>query len=289
MKAFKSKSGKIVFNYLKEIDETFQFHRLRLSHAVNEEDIHYMRRAIKRYKALLKLFDFIQPSFESKKIFKPVRNIFESAGTLREIQMNRNILGKYNPSPALTENYAQFMKAKKKSSEKELKKTIKKFSTSKHKKALKRVEKLCRKISHEEIINSTSAFLNNRNHQVRNYLSVNINEQNLHSVRILFKTISPSLMILDVVDKMNSQKEIIIKYKNVEDKLGYWHDRIILQESLKNFLMQNSFDLKATSDIQKLIQELETENKLLFNEALQLIGQLMNKPIEPVIASSDNL
>jgi CHAD domain-containing protein len=65
----------------------------RLYYAV--EGIHDLRVEIKRLRALYKMVEFIAPSFESKRSAAPLKDLFRSAGRLRDIDIQQAIVLPY--------------------------------------------------------------------------------------------------------------------------------------------------------------------------------------------------
>lgn len=280
MKPYLSKSGKKIFAHLNELDETFRFHLSRLAYSINEEDIHYLRRATKKLKALYKLFTCVDHRFNSKKRFSPVNEIFEPAGDLREMQVNQKVLKSYNVSQTLLNNYALFTEIKRKGCEKKLKKSIKKFNSGKHKKSLKKIEKICRKIDEEKLSYSVSAFVQERLKSVKDLFTVGMPENNLHPIRILIKSISPSLAIMDLSRNNNEIKKLIVVLKNTEDKLGFWHDRVMLYQSLHAMWQNEKKDAVIVEELESLLQKMKEEKTKLFNDALDLVNNTLKQNIE---------
>ena len=279
MKAFTSKSGKIAFNYIKEIDETYRFHLTRLSNALNEEDIHYLRRASKRLKALFKLFGNIDSGFNAKKRFNYAAKISDPAGKLRELQVNQNVLMGYNVSPNLIKKYSNYLVEDKTLAEKVLKKAIKKFDNKAHKKSLRKIEKICRKLSSEDIKVSISAFLNTMSFRIKEYVEQNQTEANYHTIRILLKTISPSIVLSDVIEKNENVKKLYGRFKSAEDKLGAWHDKVMLQKSLQQFFPNNGSHTTEELEAEMVIKEIETDKSILLDEAQKQVKTLIEDAV----------
>jgi CHAD domain-containing protein len=288
MKDFKSKEGKILFSYTKEMDKTFRFHLERLTNSINEEDVHYLRRAMKKLKALYNLLEQIDPGFTYKKRFSPIKPIFNSAGLLRELQMNQKALSGYNVSTTFITCYEDHIKTEKKKHKKDLEKAIKKFKNRAHKKSLSKIEKICSRVSTDKIQNSIACFLEKNIDQVKIFMIRDITESELHSVRLLFKKMSPSLIIIDLVKKNSIDKTRIEKYKKVEDKLGYWHDRVMLYQSLKTMQFTGNYDPEFSKELQSTLLKVEKEKSICFNNAIQLASNTLNIPIENFISVSDN-
>ena len=277
MIGYTSKSGKQLYCFLKEKEETFQFHLLRLKYSINENDIHYLRRTAKRIKVLYKLFNIIDHRFKPKKKFKPLKNIFNAAGTLRELQVNQNVLLACNATPPLIKQYEEYISSKKKIYTSKLQLAIAKYKHKKHKKTIKHVKEICKKVEKKKLESSISDFLKETTNQIRALLNTEIEENNLHTIRILFKALNPALIFSEQLQIKGVTKEIISIYKNIEDKLGFWHDRLILRKSIEEMVAFGNPENTIQVEADKLIQQLITENKILFDEALEQVRSAIKK------------
>ncbi|MBN2484715.1 MAG: CHAD domain-containing protein [Bacteroidales bacterium] len=274
---YKSKAGKILHGYIREMDETFSFHRSRLCKKVNEEDIHYLRRAMKKLKALYRLVEQTDNRFIAKKRFKPVKKIFNLSGELRELQVNQKLISTYNAPDCVVENYSQFYKERRKHLKKQLNKALKNFDERGHRKSLRKVSKVCARLDTGHIIGSVASFIGNTTMQARNFFLPDISEASLHSVRILFKLIGPSLAIMELVNRNSVEKPVVLRYKNIEDKLGYWHDRAILLQSITGALMDTLGSLEKRLEFQKLQVKISAENTVLIQELIPEIKKALNE------------
>jgi CHAD domain-containing protein len=274
MKPYSSKTGRKVYTYINELNETFSFHLSRLTDRINEEDIHYLRRATKRLKAIYKLLGSIDTKFNAKKRFKPVNTIFEPAGHLREMQINHKLLTGYKPSEELLVKYSEYFTKEKKAHDLELRKAIVKFKPTKHAKSLKKVDKLCRKLTRDTLTKHIDEFFESQIKKIMVFLSKGNTEDNLHSIRILLKTISPSVALLDLTKNKKQFKEAAQKLKTIEDTLGLWHDRFILLESLHKFSSSEKIPALVLTELKKLIHQVEKEKGQLFIEVGELLKSI---------------
>ena len=277
MIGYKSKSGKQLYCFFKEKEETFQFHLLRLKYSINENDIHYLRRTAKRIKALYKLIEIIDHRFKPKKKFKTLKNIFNAAGTLRELQVNQNVLLTCNATPPLIKKYEEYISSKKKIYTSELQQAIAKYKHKKHKKTIKQVKEICKRVEKKKLESSISDFLKDTTDQINVLLNTEIEENNLHTIRILFKALNPALIFSEQLQIKGVTKETISIYRNIEDKLGFWHDRLILRKSIEEMVASGNLENKVRTEAEKLKQQLISENKILFDEALGLVKSVIGK------------
>jgi CHAD domain-containing protein len=276
MKPYLSKSGRKVFAHINELNQTFLFHLSQLDYSVNEEDIHYLRRASKRLKALYKLLGSIDKHFNPKKRFKLISKIFESAGALREIQVNQKLLLSYGPSQLLADNYATFFKPAKKESEKKLKRSIAKFKIKNHQKSLEKIEKICRKLEINSLTEYIAGFLAQIIIDIKMTLSKNDTHPDLHVIRILIKKINPILILIDLANNKPQLIESRSLLKNAEDKLGSWHDRFELLQSVREMLDSKQTNSAILDETKTLIYTLEKEQAQLYSEAKELVKTILD-------------
>jgi CHAD domain-containing protein len=283
MKPYFSKTGKKVYAYINELNETFSFHLSRLTGRINEEDIHYLRRATKRLKAIYKLLGSIDTKFDAKKRFNPINAISEPAGQLREMQVNQKLLTGYNPSEELLANYSEYFIEEKKAHELGLRKAIVKFKPKKHAKSLKKVDKLCRKLTRDTLTRHIDEFFESQIKKIMVFLSKGNTEDNLHSIRILMKNISPSVALLDLTKNKKQFKDAAQKLKTIEDTLGLWHDRFVLLQSLHKISSSEKLIPMVLTELRSLIEQIEKEKSQLFSEVCEHLKNI--KEIQLLVIS----
>lgn len=277
---YKSKSGKLLFHFFKERENIFLQHLERLNIRLDEEDIHNLRRAGKRIKALYLLFQKIDPDFNFEKRFRPIKNIFNNAGALREIQVNIKTLTSYKPSDELLNVYETFVENIRQVLRCQLIDSLEAYKPEKNEKSINKVKKLCKDVEHLSIIEASKSLLDSNLGQIKELLHPNIREEEVHEVRISLKRISPVVNLLGSLKVFDTTKEFL-NIKTAEDKMGYWHDRVVMNTSVQQLEKGNKITEQIQTEYNWLKNQLATEN-LSFIESL-------NPLIRPAIISTEEL
>jgi CHAD domain-containing protein len=263
---YRSPSGKIVYKFFKEKEQEFQFHLGRLKNAINEEDIHYLRRATKRIKAIYKLFQQIDPEFKAKKRFSPISAIYETAGQLRELQVNCNTLLSYQPSHELVDTYSKYIQTSKTHYFSLLAEAIQGFNEEKQLITIKKIKGICSKISKKKLVKSSSELIQHKFSGLKEMVMVAHGETDFHATRILLKQLSPSMAIMEFIQQEGFNKELLGLFKTIEDKMGYWHDRYVLHQSLKHMIENQNIASSLKAEAVLLIKKIETEDSTLLKK-----------------------
>lgn len=281
---YQSKSGKFLYHFYKERDSIFMQHYERLLIRLDEEDIHNLRRAGKRIKALFQLFDEIKPEFNYPKRFQPIKDVFNNAGFLREIQVNINTLNSYKPSTLFVKTFGDFVSNKRLVFKNQLITAIDDLSFKKHEKSVRKVKKLCQSITHNEIIQATDKYISYNLKQIEHHLKLERTEENVHAIRIHLKRISPVTNLLAVI-KVPGFHSDIITLKTAEDNLGYWHDRVVLLETLRQMKKLYPIPKELLTDFNWLVNQLTSEHNNFIAHMDKLIVPCINLLHETKITS----
>jgi CHAD domain-containing protein len=281
---YQSKSGKFLYHFYKERDSIFMQHFERLQIRLDEEDIHNLRRAGKRIKALFQLFEEIKPEFNYPKRFQPIKDVFNNAGFLREIQVNINTLNSYKPSTLFVKTYGDFVANKRLVFKNQLVTAINSFSFKKHEKSVRKVKKLCQDITHREIMQATDRYIKYNLNQIEQYIKQERTDENVHAIRIHLKRISPVTNLLAVIKVPEFLSEILT-LKTAEDKLGYWHDRVVLLETLRQMKKLYPIPKELLTDFNWLINQLTSEHNSFIVHMNELIIPCINLLHETKITS----
>ncbi|MBN1115557.1 MAG: CHAD domain-containing protein [Bacteroidales bacterium] len=259
---YKSKTGKMLFHFFHEREQTFWLHFQRLQKHLNEEDIHNLRRSGKRIRALYELFEQISDGeFSCKKRFKPIKNLFINAGLFREFQVSLNTLNTYSPSKNLVKAFKDSQQTESAQAGENLKKAIENFKITRHLKSIKKARKLCKKIKRNNLEKNAKIYIQSQLAEIKNKILLVPDEEALHAIRIAFKKISPVVSILELTKTSGFDKDLLLKIKEVEDKMGYWHDRVVLQEKMEKLLSSHSLSPEMVSECKLLISKLGNEHK----------------------------
>lgn len=226
-------------NYLKEHLDQLNHHLSLFYENKEPEHIHQLRVNIKKIKALVQFFEYLEPDNNYKKIFEPIRKLFKQAGEIREIQLHLIRLASIQ---AKEDKNEKKLKAK-------LEKRIDRFlkNRAKWEKYLNQFLAKTSKIEHTFEPETLTAYFNSillkSNNKLRKgefhearmkikiilYLKSLFNEQQKNSVRINF----------EFLDKL-------------QEKIGNWHDLLVSHKMSKE-----------KNQEKVILQELETLEKEL--------------------------
>lgn len=277
-----SESGKFLYQFYKERESAFIQHLESLKIHLDEEEIHNLRRAGKRIKALSQLFERIDSSYNYAKRFAPIKEVFNNAGLLREIQVNLRTLGTYKPLPKLVKHYEEFVFNKRQVYRDQLEKALSEYDQHNQDKTVKKTKKLCKQIEHDTIQKSSLKYIRENLDKIRLFIADGNTEDNVHSVRIHLKRISPVINMLNLIKVPEFEKDFGV-IKTAEDKIGYWHDRVVLLETLKQ--MKKIFPIREEIryDFEFILDLLQGESNVFIKNIDKLIQPCI-KELNEVIA-----
>jgi CHAD domain-containing protein len=201
-----------------------------------KEDIHQLRVSLKKIRSVFLLVEFLKPKkFSTKKNYTKVRPIFKSAGKIREIQINNQVLEKYPVKKATLKAYRGYNKKTNFKNKLELAKLL----TKKKKSSLARVNFQVFSILHsskdEKIKKKVKRFVNRKLIDVSSIFYRSFSENDLHEIRILVKqAYAIALISKNLKYKIISVDQLKL-FKGIEENIGNWHDILVLQESLQDW------------------------------------------------------
>ena len=229
------------------------------------EGIHEMRVEIKRLRAFFNLAEWINPDFKKKKNFSKIRNLFKSAGRVRDIHVQQELTIAWMKKADLEiSEYYNYLK------QQELKKQSQ-FS------------KACNRFRTDEFEKNWHIIRDSLNILPENYIQFKSDErlhfllENLihyrektgfigddyHKIRILSKETRYTLEILQTCYPEISKFDVLnSKLRDLHRALGKWHDIEVGLFSIKDFIENysaQSFFNRNSYD--QFIQNLEQDKK----------------------------
>ncbi len=252
-----------IYTYNKKIEENFVENYKKISKSISVEGIHNMRLSVKRLRALLGFLDFMNEKPKTKKLLKRIRKLYRSAGALRDIQIQTNILKSYKKY--LRDDYNLYVKQlneKKGKARKKLKQSLHEFDINDFIKIRKRIEKSFKNIEKHRIIEGSSQMFQNRLEEIEKLSFTITDDSVLHLIR---KYMKEMIYIRDSIGDnsfflQNSNKMQL--FSELEVKLGKWHDLTVFIDHF--LLFKNKGDtywdmLKILERDKLLSQDLITE------------------------------
>lgn len=81
-----------IFLYFDDVAGQIRMFYSLASANADVESVHDMRVAIKRMRALMQTIEHLSPSLSSRKLFKPLKTLFKSAGPLRDVHVQQALV-----------------------------------------------------------------------------------------------------------------------------------------------------------------------------------------------------
>jgi CHAD domain-containing protein len=245
---------------VKQVREILQ----NLSSDFSPEKIHMLRIEIKRIKALLLLASHTTKSFNARKYFKPFKSIFEKAGEIRSVQIERALLEKYIPDN--NDIYVQKLQKRELEKRTEVNEWVDKKCFIKGTK--KGLGSILNSIDEKHV----NRFLKKEAEKLAILMDMEIFcEKNLHEIRtrlktfyFIAKTTYPDLVIPDPWNKF-------------VELLGIWHDEQMTIEHLRKAIFSSQFDQPEIDKLYEVKQELVNKREALVDQIASTYMLLKSK------------
>ena len=235
-----------------QIDEfLFRFYRKRTaSFLVNiykagitgaSKDIHDARLDVKKILAIVDLLRIVRsksdkdPEFE--KIFK---KLYRASGRIREIQVNMLLLTRAEFAVYDMSLFNNDLLMQEKKMTIEFLKEIRKFNEQKLSRIEKRIKREVSKITSATLQKKTKRYIHSKIKLIQELLEKGDGEENVHKVRQHIKELSTVLSLVFAIKASDNLEMVINRLNKSEMMIGDWHDRVILADSMRNFLGQST-------------------------------------------------
>jgi len=229
-----------LINYFEKQQQLFTeyYNESRKYYAINS--VHEMRLCMKRLRALFLFFEALEPDVINTKIMlSGFRKLFKLAGHIRDIQIQKKLA--LHLESEMNVSFSEYIHYLNKNE----KKAIKAFEKKMHGYEPEQDFKMIRNIISETLSNYPSDDISVRGQEIilDKFLLVNkmilkkLNTVQLHTVRTKLKQIAYLLKIWKGHDNV-TQVIPVERYdlQMVEIKLGQWHDYVVAQTFIKNFI-----------------------------------------------------
>jgi CHAD domain-containing protein len=229
-----------LINYFEKQQQLFTeyYNESRRDYTINS--VHEMRLCMKRLRALFLFFEALEPDVISTKVMlSNFRKLFKLAGHIRDIQIQKKLA--LHLEKEMDVSYSEYIHYLNKNE----KKAIKDFEKKMHGYEPEKDFAMLRNIISETIGTYPSDNISLRGQTiildkfnlVKKMTRGKLNTAQLHSVRTKLKQIAYLLKIWrghDNVTQIIPVERIHVQF--VEIKLGQWHDYIVAQTYIKNFI-----------------------------------------------------
>jgi len=229
-----------LINYFEKQQQLFTeyYNESRKDYTINS--VHEMRLCMKRLRALFLFFEALEPDAISTKVMLAnFRKLFKLAGHIRDIQIQKKLA--LHLEKEMDASYSEYIHYLSKNE----KKAIKAFEKKMHGYEPEQDFTMLRNIISETIGSYPSENISLRGQTIildkfnliKKMTRSKLNTAQLHSVRTKLKQIAYLLKIWkghDNVTQIIPVERVHLQF--VEIKLGQWHDYVVAQIYIKNFI-----------------------------------------------------
>ena len=278
-----SDKGDFLYGLFDEKIRSFLFYLDKAKKTYQIEDIHQLRVNTKRINAVYQLLESATAlRFKAQSHLKPIKDIFKSAGKLREGQVNLELLKLYKLHPDPFMFYNINLEKSQVRTIRELKKAIRGFDKIAFDHTIKIVEDYCSQIDKTTLIDKMDEYIQHKAKLIKELLGEKQNPKNVHKIRKHLKSIDPvlSLLCLNQPERFNSIS--IESLKESAIYIGDFHDRVILLKSIERLVKDHKDTrLPPASRTGRAGQERKKVEQA-FDELVKLIQEDINNLVEKI-------
>lgn len=272
----KKDPAKYFHKYYKQNLISFLKHLKKVRTKPGEENVHHLRVEIKRIRAVFRLLEMLFPEdFSRKKNYLVFRNIFKSAGKLREIHINKKYFKEHKAQASKATSYIKFLNKEELKAKKELVKYARIFNDKKIKILNKNIKELCERMKEEKIVNECVSFIKKEAFKIELLLPKRSEIEAMHEIRIRMKSLGSIAFLLNDIDPSKEFKELLETVKRTETIIGNWHDKEMLSSSLKDFLKKSKNEIQLSELYKDIIKEnKKVIKKINVSPVLRIVSKL---------------
>jgi len=255
-----TEKGTFLFDLFEEKIRSFLFYLEKAKKTYHIQDIHQLRVNTKRINAIYQLIESATAlNFDAESHLKPMREIFKSAGKLREGQVNLELIKAYDLHPDAFMLYSVNLEKSQVKTIRDLKKGVESFDKISFDHTIGMIKAYCEQIGKTELLDKMDQYIRMKAISIEQLLQKKQHPNNVHRIRMNLKAMEPVLSLLCSVSPEKFGSEAFESLKETALYIGEWHDRMILIKSINGFL-----------------KNLNEKNKYIKQAMLQLIDQIQN-------------
>jgi CHAD domain-containing protein len=221
--------------------------------------IHTIRLAIKRIRAIFQLLEILDPDgFSSQKDGHFLRTLFRAAGRMRELQVSRLIVDQWTEKPDIIHPFKDFLRSEEKRYRRNLTYAIRHFDAFRISEVAEKIIQIEREIPPEKIIENAVDCIAKTNETIRKLNAGQANPVKMHKIRQHLRALAAIASLVSSKRPDDKLKNLITTVKNTDLRLGQWHDHVVLAGSLDSFL---AIAKEETGEIQLSLQLLAEKMK----------------------------
>jgi len=225
--------------YYSDLVAAFHVQFVNVRERQGVEDVHRLRIAIKKLRAVYTLITAINKStFSRKAQFKVYAALFQQAGRVRDIQVNIKLTTKYDASYILP--YKAYLLRLEESSIKGLLSEMDAFDFAEFDRLNTELLEYMQELTDKKVIKASAAFVLKRLKKIKKLKWGSVGVGKLHRLRIYLRQ---TLEVLGVMHALNPALRLVELQKSLKSlysRIGVWHDDFILVRSLKTFIKEEA-------------------------------------------------
>jgi CHAD domain-containing protein len=240
--------SKSIYEFYKDLGDAFLKH-LKGSATGDGEKIHKLRVSIKNIRAFLGLLEILTKDASGhKNLLKVLSPVFKKAGKTRTASLNIRLTEDQRSKAFIA--FRRSLEKIKVDSEYALKKEIKQFDKKafgKWQRGVLKKTKAFEQKNAEQVIHSHIQSLFTK---ITTLLPKYGDDKLFHGIRKKFKNIKTLTKILIHLSPSDTNKKEFSRITAIEEKIGQWHDKVVLSETLEKFIQKHkrSKGLEKISD-----------------------------------------
>jgi CHAD domain-containing protein len=241
----------------------------------NFDEIHDYRVALKRLRNIVSFIKQMPGGKNLKKCFtiNNLHRAFKSGGVLREMQINRIILKRYEQKHGVRyKGFRDYIRIKEKVAFRDLKNARKRFSAKKVKKFEGKVIQAIKNPPPSKLSEYIDSYIVKRIAQIKELVKDHNVESTLHRIRRETKSIKYLLEMNKTQSKSYGDIEFELNIvTELEDLIGNWHDQQVFEIELEKYI--SILDKRKISDkhANKLILDVGKDYNKIFDQTVTAV------------------
>lgn len=276
---FESKCGKKLYKFYREKETDFTTNYRMLLNNITDDWYHGYRVSIKKLNSVFKLLHAISDNFDAEKRINPFKSTFKTSGKIRESIINLNTFRDIaDMNPKQKSVFVSHVNSRITKHTEKLNRELRNIDLGSQLKTRVLVKRNCTGLKKKTILSICYSTIEKKISDIRIGLKNSGNEEFIHHSRKLIKEISETLHVLRKINNKLVPEKLIGQIKKTEEKIGNWHDKVVLREDLERFL-------KANEPIENHQEVYENLVNVLFEDSKTFMGtydKLINKTMERI-------
>lgn len=267
--------------YTNEVD-LFLEHLISVKTKPTEKTIHELRVEIKKLRSVFQLFEVIaKKEINIKQFVNSLKDLFDTAGKIREIQVNQICFTKFKFPKEINDKYKKFLLNREVELKDNLKKTINNFDKSVLINSKKQIKKITSSLYNKKMWDACLFFMKDKTLKIENLLLAGNNPLIIHKIRIQLKSLHTIASFLHKINPVQKNEKTLELIKQTGTLIGNWHDNLVLINSLERyFIKKENVPENKLPLFLRSINKIELENKLILRTAKVKLNKVvisMNK------------